>query len=579
MAPVFASLGLNLIVRNHALGNNPCFAYDACIKTHIGEDLDMLTWEQSMNCGRTVKPLEAFARSGHAMKKQPTLLFLLSGTPSWEPSACNASNTMPTRTSAFTKEEEVLKNQDFRQIASSSTVSAKQLRDFPFLNDNHRKIADAFAHMAPMGQNVFPIESYKCMGPYNGNFSLKTPGGGAIWHPGKLAHKLRGDSLSYGVLSMLDDAIDAIQSTSCRATAMSIGHNLNVEDSSVIISSPSSSSDGININSIMYGSTSGKDEKNGSRKGGSHQSDARRLQQHQDGNSQSSVPVLVSSVLRALNLSSASAPSFHAGTNTNTNSHGHHKELVKVVSEELKQPRGESDRTSFVLYSIVSQYLEQLSLIEAPPVPAIYDLKELESIGSSQCYTDLLPRLKNSLADQLIRCASDGKQTTGGAAVGVRIEDDERWYGSLNGVTWTRNLSFADANAVLKSEKAGRGYVDKKYVFYSTGVGSSISLPIKTTGTNNNPVWICEVQKGFSKYPDTMTDLDMGADIYVHIDRDSISDSDVCHSSSSVPLQQHNKHHNHNATSNMMKLGMLCMSCFVCQWVYHFVLEAHLSAN
>ena len=34
------------VVRNHALGNNPCYAYDACIETHLGGDLDILTWEQ-----------------------------------------------------------------------------------------------------------------------------------------------------------------------------------------------------------------------------------------------------------------------------------------------------------------------------------------------------------------------------------------------------------------------------------------------------------------------------------------------------------------------------------------------------
>lgn len=34
------------VVRNHALGNNPCYAYDACIASHLGDDLDILTWEQ-----------------------------------------------------------------------------------------------------------------------------------------------------------------------------------------------------------------------------------------------------------------------------------------------------------------------------------------------------------------------------------------------------------------------------------------------------------------------------------------------------------------------------------------------------
>jgi hypothetical protein len=46
LAPAFASLGIPLHVRNHALGNNPCYPYDACVETHLGDDLDILVWEQ-----------------------------------------------------------------------------------------------------------------------------------------------------------------------------------------------------------------------------------------------------------------------------------------------------------------------------------------------------------------------------------------------------------------------------------------------------------------------------------------------------------------------------------------------------
>jgi hypothetical protein len=46
LAPVFAALQVPFVVRNHALGNNPCYPYDACIATHLGEDLDILAWEQ-----------------------------------------------------------------------------------------------------------------------------------------------------------------------------------------------------------------------------------------------------------------------------------------------------------------------------------------------------------------------------------------------------------------------------------------------------------------------------------------------------------------------------------------------------
>jgi hypothetical protein len=53
-----------------AIGNNPCFPYDACIDTHLGNDLDILTWEQSMNCGRDSKPIDVFLRSAQRMNKQ-----------------------------------------------------------------------------------------------------------------------------------------------------------------------------------------------------------------------------------------------------------------------------------------------------------------------------------------------------------------------------------------------------------------------------------------------------------------------------------------------------------------------------
>jgi hypothetical protein len=46
LAPVFAALQVSFVVRNHALGNNPCYPYDACIATHVGQDLDILAWEQ-----------------------------------------------------------------------------------------------------------------------------------------------------------------------------------------------------------------------------------------------------------------------------------------------------------------------------------------------------------------------------------------------------------------------------------------------------------------------------------------------------------------------------------------------------
>ena len=84
-----SSSSSSFIVRNHAIGNNPCFPYDACITTHLGDDVDILFWEQSMNCGREVLPLQVFTRTAaYHMKKRPTVIYLLSGGPTWTRSYC-----------------------------------------------------------------------------------------------------------------------------------------------------------------------------------------------------------------------------------------------------------------------------------------------------------------------------------------------------------------------------------------------------------------------------------------------------------------------------------------------------------
>lgn len=51
----FSSLGINLTVRNVAMGNNPCLPYDVCVRTFAGSDADIVVWEQSYNCAPSNK--------------------------------------------------------------------------------------------------------------------------------------------------------------------------------------------------------------------------------------------------------------------------------------------------------------------------------------------------------------------------------------------------------------------------------------------------------------------------------------------------------------------------------------------
>ena len=43
----FKIAGIELEVRNTAMGNNPCIPYDACSQTFSGKDADIIHWEQS----------------------------------------------------------------------------------------------------------------------------------------------------------------------------------------------------------------------------------------------------------------------------------------------------------------------------------------------------------------------------------------------------------------------------------------------------------------------------------------------------------------------------------------------------
>ena len=48
--PIFEAMDVKLVVRNVAMGNNPCKPYDICVRTFCGDDADVVVWEQSYNC-------------------------------------------------------------------------------------------------------------------------------------------------------------------------------------------------------------------------------------------------------------------------------------------------------------------------------------------------------------------------------------------------------------------------------------------------------------------------------------------------------------------------------------------------
>lgn len=161
--------------------------------------------------------------------------------------------------------------------------------------------------------------------------------------------------------------------------------------------------------------------------------------------------------------------------------------------------------TATHIYNYITDYLHTTQSPPLPPVPTQYNLPEI--VVPPLCYTNYQPRMSHPINDIIVR--SD----------------------------WAYDLSFLDKAAVEKSIAKGRGYQDLKYVFSSTGANSSIALSVRSSGipltstattaagasgtsstalkNENTPIWLCEVQKGFARYPATHADLNVGASVYI----------------------------------------------------------------
>ena len=86
MKSSFSKLNVELISRNVAMGNNPCFPYDICMRTFCGTDPDIVIWEQSYFCdfnGHHVSTLEQFIRQTAMIPSHPIIVFTDSATPNW----------------------------------------------------------------------------------------------------------------------------------------------------------------------------------------------------------------------------------------------------------------------------------------------------------------------------------------------------------------------------------------------------------------------------------------------------------------------------------------------------------------
>ncbi len=285
-------------------------------------------------------------------------------------------------------------------------------------------------------QNLFPIDQYRCYGPYDRTFSTKTPGGGAPWHPGKNGHKVRGDNLAFTIASILEEAIESILSMSC--AVKSIPH----------VSSLSNNASSTRRH-LQY----------------SHQ--LRSL-----SNPDSKGSGLVKEVIEKFNLTSSISIESSSL-----------QSVIKYADKYFHDQQDISVLSSVIAGVNNALLIEKVVQPPLPSVPAHHSVPETNY--PPQCFTNYEPRMMNTL-------------------------DTLAVTPYLN---WTKELSFFDVNGVHKSELRHLGYLDRKIIYISHAQGSFITFNIQVK--NTSPIWLCECQKGFLKYPTTMADLIDGADVYI----------------------------------------------------------------
>ena len=74
--PMKQALGIDLIVRNGAIGGIPSFPYGWCLSHFLGKDADLVSWDYGMNEGRGAAVLESYIRQALLLPKKPMFLML-----------------------------------------------------------------------------------------------------------------------------------------------------------------------------------------------------------------------------------------------------------------------------------------------------------------------------------------------------------------------------------------------------------------------------------------------------------------------------------------------------------------------
>ena len=171
LQPIYDAIEVNLDVKNIAEGNNDCQPHNVCGAAFAGKDVDVISWEQSMNCGRISVP--AFVSLLLSVRKtsEAPLLTLVSGF-GWQ--------------------------------------DKKPLTAWSFYAQTKKAENDGFIYM----HSVWSAGKYVTEHEFNGAyFKTEKPFGGVKWHPGSHGHRLWGAYHAYHYASFIEEALQKLHET------------------------------------------------------------------------------------------------------------------------------------------------------------------------------------------------------------------------------------------------------------------------------------------------------------------------------------------------------------------------------
>jgi len=196
MTAGFASLGVELEVRNEAVGGTSAFPRTFCMPAVLGTDVDVVVWEFSMtDAGVKSCEGETWMRYALSLPSRPLLMFVESSRiPKFQTnerlSPRDPGDRWPTTT-----------------WATQSSYRTSSCRPMSEISERYSEYGGIQAHDSASG--IFP---YYHAPPFDFRTFRgrgKIPGYGASWHPSPYGHLFRASSLAYVYLDVLRDALAA----------------------------------------------------------------------------------------------------------------------------------------------------------------------------------------------------------------------------------------------------------------------------------------------------------------------------------------------------------------------------------